>query len=331
MPERNLYPKAYFNWIRIQDEENPSTSALPWQVEDYRELSTVTLFERLSEMDVAISEEQFLLTAENYQSPEQLTHFFCPSKDLESPVYLILFELWRRLLPEKETLSIFGDELDFRINLYLDNPESNNGIANLLERLLEILEESTQLGNTPPAVFASISRYSAHDLEGFLYDYVSDLIDNGNDLEASDLLKSFYPYMSDPSWFDFLEARLLILIDSHEGNLRFLKLLKQVTANPDLDLIFEIAACLIHHGDPELFHLYAELALKLLKSEEDLQELLAIIADYCHFVEKDVEEKEIQSRFSRRLKNNPAEALSPKDPDLLYLQKLLQDPKWSKI
>lgn len=331
MSERNLYAKAYFNWIRMEYEENPSKSVLPWQIEDYRELSTAHLFERLTELDLPLSEEQYLLKAENYPSPEQLTQFFCANQELKSPVYLILFELWRRLLPDKGTLSIFGDELDYRITLYFSDPESEHGIANLLPRLLEILEESAELGQTHSAVFAAISRYVAHDLEGFIYDYIFDLIDLRNDLEAADLLKTFYPYMADPMRFDFLQDRLLLLMDSHEGNLRFIQLLKQLTNHPDLDLVFEITACLIHHGDPELFHKFAQLALSRLETEEDLQELLAIIADYCHFVEKDDEEEEIQSRFSHRVKNNPAAALSNKDPDLIYLKKLLEDPKWSKI
>ena len=197
-----------------------------------------------------------------------------------------------------------------------------------MQRLQEILEESTDPRESPRAIFAALIRHVAHDLEGFLYDYISDQIDARNDLESAELLRVFYPYIADIAWFDFLNARLLILIDSHEGNLAFNKLLDQTL---DLDLLLEIATFLIHHGDPALFQKAAKLAAAQLKTEEDLQELMAIVADYCHFVEKDQEEEQIQARFSKRLKQNRNTLLSPQDPDLTFLRDLLENTEWTKI
>jgi hypothetical protein len=318
----SLYPKAYFNWIRLKWEHNPSTAVEPWQVEDYRDLSTGALFDRLAALKLAISEENFLLMAEDYQSPEELTHYFWSKKENELPIYLILFELWRRLLPEKESLSVFCDELDNRIQTYLKDSQEDHGLSNALQRLQEILEESTELGDSPKAIFDALSRYVAHDLEGFLYDYISDQIDLRNDLEAAELLKTFDPYVSDTAWFDFLNARLLILVDLHEGDLAMQALLGKPL---ELDLLLEIATFLVHHGDPHLFQKAAQLALSQVQTEEDLQELMAIVADYCHCAEKEQEEEQIQSRFKDRLGKNQQTDLNPKDPDIIFLQKLLEN------
>lgn len=323
-----LYPKAYFNWIRLKWEQNPSVPVEPWQVEDYRELSIDTLFDRLADLGLALTEENFLMMAENYQSPEELTHYLWSKKENEFPIYLILFELWRRLLPEKESLSIFCDELDNRIRLYLKDPSHDHGVSNALDRLQEILEESTDLGEGPRAIFSTLSRHVAHDLEGFLFDYFSDQIEARHDLEAAEWLKIFYPYISDVISFDFLNARLLILTDAHEGNLAFKKLLNQKL---DLDLLLEMTAFLIHHGDPHLFQKAAHLCVNQIQTEEDFQELLAIVADYCHFVEKESAEEQIQSIFSKRLGKNTNASLKAGDPDLIFLRELLEDPQWAEI
>jgi len=323
-----LYPKAYFNWIVLKWEHNPSFPVEPWQVEDYRELSIASLLDRLAGLGLALTEENFLMMAENYQSPEELTHYLWSKKENEFPIYLILFELWRRLLPEKESLSIFCDELDNRIRLYLKDSSHDHGLSNALDRLQEILEESTDLGEGPRAIFAALSRHVAHDLEGFLFDYLSDQIDARHDTEATEWLKTFYPYVADTMCFDFLNARLLILIDAHEGNLAFKKLLSQ---SLDLDLLLEIAAFLIHHGDPHLFQKAANLCISQIQTEEDFQELLAIVADYCHFVEKESAEEQIQSVFSKRLAHNTNSPLKAGDPDVAFLRELLDDPQWAEI
>ncbi len=326
-----LYPKAYFNWARLKWEHTPSFSVPPWQVEDYRELTIETLLERLASLGLVLTGESFLLVAENYQSPEELTRYLWPKKENEFQIYLILFELWRRLLPEKNSLSIFCDELDNRMRLYLKDPTHDHGLSNSLQRLQEIVEESTELGDSPRAIFATLSRHVAHDLEGFLFDYISDQIDSRNDVEAAELLKNFYPCVSDAMSFNFLRSRLLVLIDPHEGNLAFVALLNQLEQAPDLDLLLEIAAFLIHHGDPSLFQKAAGLAVDHLKTEEDLQELLAIVADYCHFVEKEKEEEEIQAVFAKRLSNEGAAPVKITDLDIVFLRKLLNDTEWSKI
>ncbi len=328
MNNPQLYPKAYFNWVILKWEHNPSFQIEPWQVEDYRELSISTLFDRLSSLGLKLTEENFIMMAKSSGSPEELTHKLWPDKENEMPVYLILFELWRRLLPEKSSISLFCDELDNRIRLYLKDPTQDHDSSNALQNLQELLEDSTDLGENPRAIFATLSRHVAHDLEGFLFDYISDQIDARNDLEAAELIRIFYPYIKDVICFDFLKARLLVLMEPHEGNVAIQKLLDKLT---DLDLILEVAAFLVHHGDPSLFQKAAKLCLNVIQTEEDFQELLAIVADYCHFVEKDKNEEQIQAVFAKRLDIPATDPVNASDKGVIFLKDLLDDPEWAKV
>ena len=110
-----LKGKALYNLLRINWLEDPSIGVQPWQVEDYRVLSTADLFSKLEKLKIPLNEESFLLYVESSDSPEELVECLClDDEDLEisDQSYLLLFELWRRLIPEKESLSIFCDELD---------------------------------------------------------------------------------------------------------------------------------------------------------------------------------------------------------------------------
>jgi hypothetical protein len=321
---KQLYPKAYFHWLQLKQEASHSMQVEPWQVEDYREVSMNDLFDRLASLGLELSEDNLTLTAENYRSPEELTHFLWPQQNDEHRIYLIIFELWRRLFPEKQSPSIFCDELDYRIDQYLKG-DQQNGLPNTLLRLEEILNENIDAGEDPKAIFFSLSRHIAHDLERFLYDYISDQIDEDNDPYASELLAAFYLSMNEPSWFDFLKARLLITTEAHEGNIAFKKIIDRLKIHPNLDLELEILAFLIHHGDPHLFQQTAQLCLEHLETEEDFQELLAMIADYCHFIDKDKEEEQIQTISATRATNDPDKSIDRADPDLVFIISLLNN------
>jgi hypothetical protein len=71
--------------------------------------------------------------------------------------------------------------------------------------------------------------------------------------------------------------------------------------------------------------------LENVQTEEDFQELLAIVADYCHFVEKDQAEKQIQEVFAKRLGYSAKASLKPSDPDIAFLRNILEDTEWAKI
>src|SRR3990167_219398 len=208
-----LQTKALYNLIRLNAAEDPSVKAEAWALEDLRAVALEDLFLRLQRAGIQVDKTVFLQFADNCDTPEELTDLLLADEaqdDRYDAHYLLVFELWRRLLPEKQSLSIFCDELDHRIALYdQENLESDELVQDALANLQEVLDENADSGAGPADVFDVICDYCAHDLENFIYDYISDLLDGGNELYASELIEGFASYIADPVWFAFLRARLL--------------------------------------------------------------------------------------------------------------------------
>ena len=183
-----LQTKALYNLLRLNADEDSTIEAEKWALEDLRLLSPEKLFARLETLGVKLDKGTFSQFAENCDTPEDLTDLLLPDQgeDTYDQFYLCIFELWRQLVPEKQSLSIFCDELDNRIYQYdqgiLDNDEI---IQDSLANLMEILDENADLGVEPKEIFNSLTEYCAHDLEGFLYDYICEQIDAGYFLYAA--------------------------------------------------------------------------------------------------------------------------------------------------
>lgn len=300
----NMQKKALYTLLRKRFLSHHIEEIEAWKVEDLRELSTYELFTKLHTLGLSLDEEKFILQADSYSTPELFADFIsspslAPAE--KDQLYLLIFELWRRLLPEKQSLSIFCDEIDHRLALYEEDPVQNeSSLQNLLLRLKEILEENVDAGEEPQEIFQNLSLYCASDLETFLYDYISTQLDAKNFSYALELLEDFYPFVKDPLWFDFLKARMLSFSEPHETNLLLKEILFKVKEEVDLDLLLEMCAFLISHGDPHLFQQASLAAFDLIQTEEDFQELLAIVADYYRCLDRDKEEKALQALFAKR-------------------------------
>ncbi|MBI3237120.1 MAG: hypothetical protein HYZ48_05435, partial [Chlamydiales bacterium] len=141
--------RAFYNLLKISYLEDPSIEIAAWQVEDYRSWSLEALWSSLKEKGVVLDEASFLAYAENSDSPEDLTECICvdeedEEKDMDrfDQIYLLLFELWRRLLPQKQTLSTFCDHLDQLIESYDQGEmEEEEPLQQALRDLENILDE----------------------------------------------------------------------------------------------------------------------------------------------------------------------------------------------
>lgn len=313
-----LQTKALYNLLRLNAAEDPSVKADPWALEDLRAFSLRELFSRLEGYKVQLDKNSFFEFANQCDTPEELADLLLPDETSEKkrdPFYLILFELWRRLLPEKQSLSIFCDELDDRIALYdQGDPKSDELIQDGLANLLEVLDENADAGADPEDVFIAISDYCAHDLESFLYDYIADLLDSGNSLYASELIEGFSPYVTEPLWLDFLRVRLLAFTDIGDANLAMHRLLEN---DLELPLILEIARFLSTAGEQELFTLAMKKTIPLLSTQEEWAEVMALMAEsYRRLDEEDMEQA--IHRIIHKRKTGP---INPSD--LKTLQDLL--------
>lgn len=317
-----LQTKALYNLLRLNAEEDPSISAEPWAVEDLRKVPLEKLFERLKKAGVDLDLKSFAQFAEGCDTPEDLSELLLsdlPDEKLQDALYLVIFEIWRRLLPEKQSLSIFCDELDYQISQYdQDALESDEQIQDGLANLLEILDENADGGADPSEIYATVSNYFAHDLESFLYDYIADLLDNGNLLYASELIEGFSTYVSDRVWFDFLRVRLISVTDIGKANHMLHQILEE---KQDLSLIFEMIHFLAVNGEHELFTDAVKKALPLMKKEEEFLELLEVSADFFRRLDLDEMEQAIQKIINKR--KGFSGQLKSSDPDLRSFEQML--------
>lgn len=325
----NIERRALFNSLRISWLADPRLRVQPWQVEDYRSLSFEEILRRLHTMHMDLDKASFTALADEVDTPEDLCENLWADFNLETAekdqIYLLIFELWRRLINEKPSLSIFCDELDHQIFAYdhgkmLQVENIQDAIANLEV----ILDENVDAGGDPVEVFEKISNCCANDLETFLYDYISEQIDMHNYPYAADLLDSFGPFVKDVTWFDFLRARLLSQTDPESADKLFRQIIQDIKKQQDLDLSLEVVSFLAKDGEPDLFPMLARQTVPMLETEEDFQELLTICADYYHFLDQEQEELMIQKILKDRPQNALENQIQPKDTKVKEFLKIIK-------
>lgn len=296
--------RALFNVLRINYRDGLLHDVQPWQVEDYRNLDEETLFHRLAFLDVHLDTMSLALYIEECDTPEELAECLLDeshSMEMRQQIYLLIFELWRRFGTEKQSISIFCDELDHIIEAYEDGEEdSREKLFQTLEALEDILDESVDLGTDPKQAFQEIKSYLCHDLEAFLYEFISGLIDKGHETYPSELIDAFNSYFSNTLWLDLLRIRLVALVDLTETLPMLERLLEEIEETPDFQLYLEVLKFLTYVGDSKQFHYVFEQAITLLRTEEDLDELLDVAMNYFHCMEKPEEEKEVKMLIEER-------------------------------
>jgi hypothetical protein len=324
-----LHTKALYNLLRYNYLDDPSIFCEAWQVEDLRALGMEELFLRLSNFGVSLDKRHFILYAEDCDNPEDLAECLIVDKNSavkQDQIYLLIFELWRRLLPEKLSLSVFCDELDRRIYLYDKGTlESSELLEDAVANLLDILDENIDEGSAPKEVFLSVSGYCAHDLESFLYDYIADQIDEGNEAYAGDLIEDFYQFLTNWRWFDFLRVRLVAKTDILLANDIIKKIILDENESPDVDLSLEILKFMVQEGDPDLFVQLARLTISNLKIEADLLELLETIAEFYRRLDEEEKDALIQKIIDKRANIDGLNQINKKDKDVVFVSALLNE------
>lgn len=318
--------KAMYNLLRMNWLRDPDIRVEAWQVEDYRSHSLHVLFDKLENFDISIDTHSFAAYAENYDTPEELAECLAPEgsdAETEDQIYLIIFELWRRLVPEKPSLSIFCDEIDQQIYLYdegqLENPET---LQDALAYLATILEENVDAGGDPQVIFQSIEAHCGNSLESFLYDFIAEQIDEELFDYSFELVDLFYPFVEDKKWFDFLRARIIAPSNMKRANTVVRELLDEFPDEINLEFHLEILQFLSHWGDHHFFLELAKKAALLITTEDEFQDLLIICSDYFKCLDHDREDTLIQQILARRSNNPPDASVEQTDADLASLKKL---------
>lgn len=311
-----LQTKALYNLVKFSSFHNTSFKTKIWQIEELREVDEKDLFKKLQNFGITLDKENILKYAKEFDSPEELLDVlaFEKDKEIKDQIYLVIFEIFRRFLPDKKCISIFCDELDYRIFLYDINQLKNDellqdGLANLKT----ILDSNVDMGISHENAFRNLIEYLAHDLENFLFDYISDQIDAKNERYAFDLIDNFYHYVTKKLWFDFLRARLKSLKNPSKSNEIIRDILSELKENPSLDLQLRILKFLVGNGNRELFIEGIKQTSIHLKKEKDFKEILQITSEFYNRLDKEVLQKKILNLMSNRSKIKSEENLKKQD------------------
>ncbi len=297
--------KALYNALRLHAIDEPQAEIDSWKTQDLRLSDISALFDQLKKKGICVDRQTFIAYANEYDTPEELVEAIIPEELDESEdrdyVYLIVFELWRRFVPEKQSISLITDELDYQIYLY-DNEalESFEPLDDAIACLYEVLEENADLGVAPKDAFAAILEYSAHDIFTFLYDYISELIELEQYVYAQDLVERFFPFIEDKKWFEFLHAQLIAVKEPKACLADIKKIAQENQKDSDIQLFLDMLAFLCKFHSKELFCQIAKDVLKQDLDEDDLQEFLFLSKEFfsVHTMQEHelkVEEIEAQS------------------------------------
>lgn len=313
--------KAFYNILQFK---LAPEKQLPFILKNYRTYPLDALFSELDSLHVTLDSEGYLSLSTHYETPEELaaaiTKEDSPSAEM---IYLIVFELWRRLLPEKQVLSIFCDELDHLIYLYeTEELVSIEPLQEMLFFLQNILEENLDAGIEPRDALVYIQNYLAHDIESFLFDYILAEIEGGNLSYARDLNEGFYPYIQETLWYDYLLIRIAIAEDLDEGFEKLERLIETLKEEPDLDLQLEILTFLAHTGQHSLFTELTNSTLFQLEVEEDFLELTALCLKHFRYLEIESLAQQIELLLANRPQRDLGSLFSKEDPDLISLHRI---------
>ena len=324
----NIGRRALYNLLRMNWLDDPTADVEPWQVEDYRTLETEELFSRLKDLKIHLTQEEFDEYVNSFDTPEDLAEALVEDENAkrEDRVYLLIFELWRRLASHKPSLSIFCDELDLQI-LFYDLGEEDNlkDLQKALSNLQDILEDNIDdsQDEDPKDLFLSFSQGCANDVESFLYDFISDQIESNNTHYAAELVEGFSEYIQDTSWFKFLKANLSFQEDPVEANQILHAILSDPDHEPHMELLFDMLSLLVKNGDPFLFFEITKRIVKLIRMEEDFRDLLELASKFLLSLDRDQEDKVIRAIIKQRKKIDDSAPYSPNDSDTQTLMSIL--------
>lgn len=322
-----LKGRALFNLLKMSAKEKMAVDVQPWQIEDLSGLSMSDLFLRLKAFGIILDEPSFSLYIESSDSPEELAEWLCfdEMEALEcDQVYLIVFELWKRLCKDKFCLSVFCDELDQWIEQYDQGAlVDDEPLQKALSLLADVLDEAFDQGEDSRLLLDEISSYCAHDLEAFIIDYIADQVTKENTLYASELIEAFSAYTSHPKQFDLLKASVMALSDEEMADQIYRRVLEDVIETSDLDMALQFAEHLIHHGNLKLFLEVVQEACKHVKTEEEFQVLLTIISEYYRCLDRENEQKIVLQILDQRASIPLEASVHPNDPAMSIIKELV--------
>jgi hypothetical protein len=247
-----------------------------WQIEDYQKMSTDELFKRLQKENIHVTEASLKEYMHSAESPEDLTDILCPEEEGSASFeksYLVIFELWKRLLPKKETLSIFCDRLDHLIHAYDEGAAVADELVKALNDLMKIFEDMGSSGLSQKETYEIFSSYLAQDLETFIYDFLCDLIEAGEKTLAFDFIFGFYDFLHDKPALDLLKTTINLIENPDDSESVFLNTIDKIFEKKRHNLILDAIYFTHDNGFIGLSKKIAQELLSKVKGDEKMEAL----------------------------------------------------------
>jgi len=319
--------KALYNLIRMNWVEDPKIDVPSWQVDDYRNIPLDTLFNRLGDLGVILDRYSFVEQVEDFDTPEDLVLNLVGEAKNFDQVYLLIFELWRRLAHDKPSLSIFCDELDHHMFGYDQGLNDNvEGVQSALIALKDILDDNSSDEISSKEAFQSVSEGCANDIESFLYDFAANQIDEENYDYAIELVDDFHDCVREAKWFEFLRIRLMALSDPTYAEKLLGRFLEDYSGDLNVDLLFDVLGFAAENGIEESFVQGTNFIAKLLENEGDFQDLLETMIDYYGSLNNSVNEQQVEKILKRRREQcDLKRVIDLDDADLGFVVNLLKN------
>lgn len=313
--------KAHYNLLKAQVAWDLSTPHESWMIEDLSSVSDKELFERLNKLKVPVESSSIAHYLEEIDTPEDFVEAVTLETDPPEKVeqaYLILFELFKRHAPNNTCLSVFADELDTSIQKYeLSSGKNFKEILAQLKQLELILRENLANAKNPVEVLDKVSRYFAYDIEGFIYDYIADLIDRAEVVQAQELIELFFDYLTRPYWFSLLE---FYLKGNHEDRLE--NLVELAVETKDFEFSLEVIHLLKDEEHERFFSLLSHI-VDFSKEEADFVELLTIAQEYFEEKDRHREMSEVRKILDSRSQIDEKRRIHPQDNGCLHFKKII--------
>ncbi len=272
--------RAYYNLLWLSKLRGQNIPAEDWESFDYRGFSTNSLFALLQTYHIYFDSKDFILFCDDLNNPEDLIERLDVEEgELKRKVYIVIFELWRRLLPEKGSISIFCDELDHLIASYKGAP-NEDALFDILNQVLEILDRNTEMGQSPREVFSRLCLYIAHNLENVIYTYIDTRMKEDAEGGYLSFIDHFMPYVEEKRALQFLKLKALSNVFAKEKESLAAYLVHSLQESSNFSLSVPMLFFLIEEKYQELFSEFFSFLVEKTTEEKKLVVLLDVLMAY---------------------------------------------------
>lgn len=292
--ETSLETKALYNSLRMMGRRMKLSPQDSWKVADWRGRESTALFNELKEMGVVLDPPLFYQWAAHCETPEDLFDFLFMEEGEESAeweeerkdhLYLLLFELWRRLVPEKRSLSLVADEIDHVLFAFDSGKEMvDEEMENALEEWVRLLNRlHDEEGLSAKEALHAIEPHFAHSVPDCIIDFLLDVSERGESERYGPLFEKVRPFLTlEPLWAKIVELRFCLREDMTLVNKKLGDLVAHVLTTPDVEceVIFALCDISLKLERGELFLRLLERVAPCLQEQEDVEVVVHLLADF---------------------------------------------------